>query len=89
MPNIWNAMSKLDDIDVNELPFLKNKIFNFGCFNNFLKISDETIEVWGEILSKFTNSNLILKNSVSVDKNYKKYFIKRFKNKIDENRIFY
>ena len=87
MPNIWNAMSKLDDIDVNELPFLKNKIFNFGCFNNFLKISDETIEVWGEILSKFTNSNLILKNSVSVDKNYKKYFIKRFKNKIDENRI--
>ena len=88
MPNIWNAMSKLDDIDVNELPFIKNKIFNFGCFNNFLKISDETIEVWGEILSKFTNSNLILKNSVSVDKNYKKYFIKRFKNKIDENRIF-
>ena len=88
MPNIWNAMSKLDDIDVNELPFIKNKIFNFGCFNNFLKISDETIEVWGEILSKFTNSNLVLKNSVSMDKNYKKYFIKRFKNKIDENRIF-
>ena len=87
MPNIWNAMSKLDDIDVNELPFIKNKIFNFGCFNNFLKISDETIEVWGEILSKFTNSNLVLKNSVSMDKNYKKYFIKRFKNKIDENRI--
>tara|TARA_Y100000591_G_scaffold92817_1_gene78520 strand:+ start:688 stop:2313 length:1626 start_codon:yes stop_codon:yes gene_type:complete len=88
MPNIWNAMSKLDDIDVNELPCLKNKIFNFGCFNNFLKISDETIEVWGEILNKFTNSNLILKNSVSMDRNYKKYFIKRFKNKIDENRIF-
>ena len=43
---------------------------------------------YGEILSKFLKSNLILKNSATGDKNYKKYLIKKFKNKIDENRIF-
>lgn len=88
MPKIWNAFSKLDDLEVNELPFIKNKTFNFGCFNNFLKISDETIDLWGEILNKFSKSILILKNSVSGDKNFKKYLIKKFKNKIDENRVF-
>ena len=88
MPKIWNSLSKLYDLEINALPFIKNKIFNFGCFNNFMKISDETIELWGEILNKFSKSNLILKNSVTGDKNYKTYLIKKFKNKIDENRIF-
>ena len=87
MPKIWNSLSKLDSIEINELPVIKNNFFNFGCFNNFLKISDETIEVWGEILSKFTNSNLILKNSLISDKNFKNYLLKKFKTKISENRI--
>ncbi len=87
MPKIWNSLSKLDDVRVNELPFSGKNTFNFGCFNNFLKISEDTIEIWSKILCKFSNSNLILKNSVSADKNYKKYLIKKFKNKIDENRI--
>ena len=87
MPKIWNSLSKLDDVRVNELPFIGKNTFNFGCFNNFLKISEDTIEIWSKILSKIPNSNLVLKNSVSADKNYKKYLIKKFKNKIDENRI--
>ena len=37
MPKIWNAFSKLENLEINELPFIKNKFFNFGCFNNFLK----------------------------------------------------
>ena len=49
-------------------------------FQQLLKISDETIEIWAKILSKFSNSRLVLKNSVSADKNYKKYLIKKFKN---------
>ena len=87
MPKIWNSLSKLDDVRVNDLPFIGKNTFNFGCFNNFLKISEDTIEIWSKILTKFSNSNLVLKNSVSADKNYKKYLTKKFKNKIDENRI--
>jgi len=87
MPKIWNSLSKLEDVKTNELPFIKNKIFTFGCFNNFLKISEETIEIWAKILGEFNNSKLVLKNSVSADKNYKKYLIEKFGNKVDENRI--
>tara|TARA_Y100001970_G_C14190975_1_gene835370 strand:- start:342 stop:1967 length:1626 start_codon:yes stop_codon:yes gene_type:complete len=87
MPKIWNSLSKLVDVKTNELPFIKNKIFTFGCFNNFLKISEETIEIWAKILEEFNNSKLVLKNSVSADKNYKKYLIEKFGNKVDENRI--
>ena len=87
MPKIWNSLSKLEDVKTNELPFITNKIFTFGCFNNFLKISEETIEIWAKILEEFNNSKLVLKNSVSADKNYKKYLIEKFGNKVDENRI--
>ena len=87
MPKIWNCSSVLENLGTNNLPFVKNKFFNFGCFNNFLKISDETIEVWEEILTKFTNSNLILKNSLKADKNFKTYIFNKFNKKIDENRI--
>ena len=87
IPTIWNSLSKLDEVKINELPFFKNRKFNFGCFNNFLKISEETIELWGEILNKFENSNLILKNSVSADKYFKNYLVNKFNKKIDENRI--
>ena len=87
LPKIWNSLSKLDDVKTNELPFTKKNIFNFGCFNNFLKVSEDTIDIWSEILSKFKNSNLVLKSSVSADKGYKKYLVKKFKNRIDENRI--
>ncbi len=87
MPKIWNSLSKLEDVQTNDLPFIKNKIFTFGCFNNFLKISEETIEIWAKILGEFNNSKLVLKNSVSADKNYKKYLIEKFGNKVDENRI--
>ena len=41
----------------------KNNYITYGSFNNFLKISDETVYVWSEILKKSQNSKLILKSS--------------------------
>ncbi len=87
MPYIWNTISKLEDVQISELPYIKNKYFNFGCFNNFLKISNYTINMWEEILLKFENSNLILKNSSSADANFKNYIIKNFRKEIDPGRI--
>ncbi len=63
MPNIWNAMTKPDELpEIEELPFKNNLIFTFGSFNSFRKISNRTIKVWAQIL-KNTNTRLILKNS--------------------------
>ncbi len=63
MPQIWNAMSVITNLpEINELPVKKKSIFTFGSFNNFQKISTETIFVWAKILNE-TDSQLILKSS--------------------------
>ena len=85
LPQIWNAHSGFKyERKFNSLPFLKNNFFTFGSFNNFRKISDETIDVWTQILNKVPNSKLILKSSTYVDKNS---LINKFKKKGVSNKI--
>jgi protein O-GlcNAc transferase len=68
LPEIWNSHSGFNfKRKFNNLPFLDNKIFTFGSFNNFRKISDETIEVWSKILEKVPNCKLVLKSSSFCD----------------------
>ena len=76
LPNIWNAHSGFDyKRQFNQLPALNEKKFTFGSFNNFMKISDETIETWSKIIKKIPNSNLILKSSNFCDEDilFKKF----------------
>ena len=58
LPKIWNAMTPSDS-----LPEIQknNSIFTYASFNNFHKISDDTIDVWSKILNN-SNSQIILKN---------------------------
>ncbi len=88
LPEIWNAMSKPDNLpEVNALPFDENKIFRYGSFNSFKKISNHTIKVWSEILNK-TNSELYLKNSGGYNKEVYENLINKFKNEgADINKI--
>mgnify|MGYP001164894149 FL=1 len=62
LPRIWNALSVPDNL----VPITDEKIYNskftYGSFNNFKKISNDTIEVWSKILSG-NDSQIILKNS--------------------------
>tara|TARA_B100000787_G_scaffold168630_1_gene157754 strand:+ start:64 stop:1734 length:1671 start_codon:yes stop_codon:yes gene_type:complete len=89
MPNIWSVMSKPEKLpNINELPSKKNTIFTFGSFNNFGKISDETIKVWSKILNN-SNSRLILKSSSIKNEETNKNIIKKFKKYIsEENKVF-
>ena len=64
LPKIWNSHFLISsEIKINELPAIKNKYTTFGSFNNYGKLSDETIETWSVIL-KNNNSKLILKSSI-------------------------
>lgn len=97
LPNIWSTHSPINfDIEISELPCIKNKYFTFGSFNNFIKISEETIELWCKILKNNTNSKLILKSSTydlteNLINKFNKYganiknitFLKRDSNMID------
>ena len=64
LPNIWNAHSGFDyERKQNDLSDRNSKIFTFGSFNNFQKISLETIHTWSQILKSSSNFRLILKSS--------------------------
>ena len=81
LPKVWNALSRPKNLpDISALPYKSEKIFTFGSFNNFQKITDKTIDVWSKILIQ-TNSRIILKNSIidskDINFNLKEKFQKR------------
>ena len=51
------------DIDIAELPALRNGYVTFGCFNNFSKVNDGVISLWTRVLSSVPQSKLYLKAS--------------------------
>ena len=83
--DIWNCHSGFKfKREFTELPMKKNKHITFGSFNNFLKISDEVVEVWSKILKKVYKSKLILKSSLTVNKDS---LLEKFKKKGIHNSI--
>ena len=63
MPNIWSIISIPKNLDQLKIKLNnQEKDFTYGSFNNFQKISNNTIRVWSKILNN-SNSRLILKNS--------------------------
>ena len=49
------------DIAVAPPPMESNGFVTFGCFNNRMKITEATIEVWAQVLSSVPGSRLFLK----------------------------
>ncbi len=49
------------DIQVKELPSIKNGFVTFGCFNNFSKINKEVVCLWAKVLLAVKGSRLFLK----------------------------
>tara|TARA_B100001057_G_scaffold450727_1_gene493066 strand:- start:2962 stop:4662 length:1701 start_codon:yes stop_codon:yes gene_type:complete len=67
LPKIWNSHCGFDfKRYFNELPIKKNGYFTFGSLNNFMKINEEVLDVWVNILKKIKNSKLILKSSLYI-----------------------
>ena len=64
LPKIWNSHCGFDfKREKNPPPFIKNKYFTFGSFNNFDKINPNVVSTWSKILKKINNSQLVLKTS--------------------------
>ncbi|MCR5559844.1 MAG: hypothetical protein K6F62_05780, partial [Schwartzia sp.] len=49
---------------VQKPPCMRGGRVTFGCFNNFAKITDEMLAVWGEILRRVPRSRLLLKHKI-------------------------
>jgi predicted O-linked N-acetylglucosamine transferase (SPINDLY family) len=70
LPKVWNSHAGFNlERKYNNLPSENDKIFTFGSFNNFRKISVETVNTWSFILQSVSNSRLILKSSTFCDTN--------------------
>ena len=78
LDEIWSSHSGLNiERKYNHLPSENSGYITLGSFNNYTKISDDTVEIWSKILKKINNSKLILKSSVShVDIHFKEFFEK-------------
>ena len=90
LPKIWNSHFLISSkLEINELPAIKNKFITFGSFNNYGKLSYDTIETWSEIL-KNNNSKLILKSSIHDHQLARDNIMSKFKkNGIDSNKIIF
>ena len=57
LDGVWNSHSGLNiERKYNKLPSQNGDIFTLGSFNNFSKISDDTVMAWSEILKKIKSS---------------------------------
>ena len=73
---------------VGELPYITNKHITYGCFNNYAKLTDQTLALWKIILDKVPNSKLILKAKVFADSKVVEGAKERFaKLELDLNRV--
>ena len=62
LPEIWNCHCGFDfERKENLPPFIKNKYFTFGSFNNPAKMTDNVLDCWSNILKKVKGSKLIIK----------------------------
>tara|TARA_Y100000768_G_C23974571_1_gene682382 strand:- start:828 stop:2528 length:1701 start_codon:yes stop_codon:yes gene_type:complete len=66
-PKIWNSHCgfKIEKYP-NELPVKKNGHITFGSLNNFMKVNEEVLDVWINILKNIKNSKIILKSSLYI-----------------------
>lgn len=75
--------------DVVDLPALESGIITFGSFNRMVKVTDETMQVWIEVLRSVPNSRLVIKDSDLIDGLSRKRVAKYFEDAgIPESRIF-
>jgi len=91
LPKIWNAFSYPAELpSINHSAKEDKPLFSYGSFNNFAKISDDTIEVWSRILNN-SNSQIYLKNSQKdASLELTENLIKKFKDRaVQENKIIF
>ncbi|MDE2432825.1 MAG: tetratricopeptide repeat protein [Burkholderiales bacterium] len=56
----WCYDPLTSEIDPGPVPASVNGYVTFGCLNNFCKVSDDTLRLWGRVMSSVPRSRLLL-----------------------------
>lgn len=76
------------DIDVNDLPALKNGYITFGSFHSVTKLTDQVLETWTEILKRIPDSKLFFKCKELKDVRTQEKLLEKIVNLgIEEDRV--
>ena len=87
LPKIWCSFGSFNDPPDIDFQSFEHRKFTYGSLNNFQKISNQTIELWSQIINS-TNSNLILKSSINENENLKNNLLEKFKKfNVNQNKI--
>ena len=65
---------------VSKLPALQGKAFTFGCLNRVEKISDRVIGLWGRILARLPDAQLLIKGGGLTDPELRQTLLRRLGN---------
>ena len=65
-------------IEVQAPPAASGQWVTFGCFNNYAKISPETVALWVQVLNSVTHSRLLLKTHHLGDGNIRQKLLNQF-----------
>jgi protein O-GlcNAc transferase len=86
----WCFTEPAHNVEVKELPALKNNKLTFGCFNNFSKLNKGVIQLWINILKTIPESGLFIKNQQLEDEQIRTEFGLEFtKEGIAKNRLIF
>lgn len=65
LPHSHFCYCPLKDVPLPAVPaFRRNGYVTFGSFNNFAKVTDEVLDLWGNIMAQVPDSRLLLKAAV-------------------------
>ena len=89
LPGISQCFTPPDfNVEVNELPAIKNNFITFGSANKLAKVNDDVIFLWSKILKSVPNSKILLKNKDLDNFKIKHNIISKFeKNEIIKDRL--
>ena len=80
LPEISQCFTPPDfNIEVKNLPAIKNNFITFGSVNKLTKVNDNVISLWSKILISIPNSKILLKNKDLDSVKIKNDIISKFK----------
>ena len=65
--------------DCGEAPCMRNGYVTFGCFNNFSKVTDGMLRLWGSILASVPDSRLIFKHRIFNEEEGREFTVGRLR----------
>ena len=89
LPEISQCFTPPDfDLEVKNLPAIKNNFITFGCINKLTKVNDDVIALWSKVLLSIPNSKLLLKNKDLDSKKIVEMTFRRFESQnIKKDRL--